>query len=225
MTQYYNAYEERYKKIHEKGLLWFQEEPTLEVINWIKDNQIGKEDIICEIGCGEGRDALYLGQKGYDIVAMDVSPAAIKKCNELKKKKNLNVKFLNADILCEEETNFRFKYIYSVGTLHMLVDDNDRRKFLKRLFDMLEPSGKILLVSMGDGLEKRQTDTSKAFQLQERRHMPSGEKVMVAETSYRAVDWEMHKKELIEAGFTIEQGIITENKEYYKCMTVYLSKE
>ena len=37
---------------------------------------------VLDIGCGAGRHALYLQEKGHDIVGIDNSPLAIKVCRE-----------------------------------------------------------------------------------------------------------------------------------------------
>ncbi len=37
---------------------------------------------VLDIGCGAGRHALYLQEKGYDVVGIDISPLAIKVCEE-----------------------------------------------------------------------------------------------------------------------------------------------
>lgn len=225
MKKYYLAYEERYKKIHGEGLLWFSGNPTPEVANWIDYNKIPDNDEICEVGCGEGRDAFFLSRKGYKITAIDASESAISKCRELSDEMGLKVKWEIADALyINEVIQRKFKWVYSVGVLHMLVEDDDRKQFLSSLYKMLEPEGKLLLINMGDGVHERKTDTSTAFELQKRNHMATGRSVMVAGTSYRDVNWDHHKEELSSAGFVIEKAMSTENNEYGNCMTIYLSR-
>lgn len=226
MKKYYHAYNERYKRVHAEGLLWFSEEPTPEVLEWIRHYNIKTSDEICDAGCGEGRDSLYLAQLGYRVTAFDSSEEAINTCRELGREKGVNVNWIVQDAL---ENNIdsklgTFRWIYSVGTLHMLVEDEDRIKFLKSMHNLLEPSGRLLLVSLGDGVNERATDITTAFELQERNHMGTGKRMMLAGTSYRGVNWSSHIKELEQAGFHIEKRIITENREYSQCMTVYLSK-
>lgn len=225
MKKYYFAYDERYKKIHSEGLLWFSRNPTPEIADWVDYNKIHAGDEICEVGCGEGRDALFLSAKGYKITAVDASESAISKCREFSNKMGLDVNWQAADALyINEAIQRKFKWIYSVGVLHMLVEDDDRKRFLNSLYKMLEPGGSLLLVNMGDGIHERKTDTSIAFELQKRNHMATGKSIMVAGTSYRAINWEHHKQELSSAGFAIEKTAITENNEYGNCMTVYLSR-
>lgn len=226
MKKYYEAYEERYKKIHEKGLLWFSDEPTPELIDWIKYFKIPKSNGICEVGCGEGRDSLYLAEQGYEVTGIDISNEAIKKCKELAEKKKVNINWIVSDALnLKDKIDRQFDWIYSIGTLHMLVEQEDRKKFLESIYSILKPQGSFLLISMGDGETERATDTSTAFDLQERNHMKSGRKLEVAGTSYRAINWENHEKELKEVGFKVKKKMQTENDEYIKCMTLYLTKE
>ncbi len=226
MKKYYYAYGDRYKEVHSKGLLWFSEEPTPELLTWIEFYQIPIGEEICEIGCGEGRDAIFISKKGYRITGIDVSEAAISKCKERSQKNKDDINWVVGDALSINDTiNKKFKWIYSIATLHMLVDDIDRAQFLKSLYDMLDSKAKLLLVIMGDGKTDKKTDISNAFKLQERIHAPTGFKMMVAGTSYRGVDWDYHKQELIKAGFKIEKELDTFNMEYGNCMTVYLSRK
>lgn len=225
MKKYYFAYEDRYKKVHDQGLLWFSNEPTPELLEWVEFNQIPIGDEICEVGCGEGRDALYLSEQGFKLTAIDASSSAIEKCQEFAREKGLNVHWQAGDALyLSQLLSNRFKWVYSIATLHMLVEDEDRKQFLRSIYNLLEPNGKAFLINMGDGVGERQTDISGAFDLAERTHGASGNTMMLASTSYRAINWENHKKELLEAGFIIEKMLTTENKEYNKCMTVYLTR-
>ena len=83
----------------------------------------------------------------------------------------------------------------------------------------------MLLINKGDGQLERKSNPSTAFHLQERTIGETGRNIMVASTSYRAVNWEIHKQEILSAGFTVQQVLDTVNDEYDKCMTVYLERE
>jgi ubiquinone/menaquinone biosynthesis C-methylase UbiE len=226
MIKYYMAYEERYKKLHNEGLMWFSDIPTPELLDWIKFYNIPKEEHICEIGCGEGRDAIYLSKNGYKLTAIDVSDSAIRKCKELSIELDIDINWIVADALfLHEVPKTKYKWIYSIATLHMLVDNNDRKRFLESIYNLLEPGGKLLLVSKGDGINERMSDVSNAFDLQERNHLATGNKVIVAATSYRSMNWDNYIQELKQSGFFIEKLNNTHNHEYDECMTVYLSRK
>ena len=78
----------------------------------IKDKPIKN---ILEIGCGQGRDALFFSEKGYFVETFDISENAIKFVNETKE--SFNIKNLNAIIYDVQESfpysNNFFDFVYS----------------------------------------------------------------------------------------------------------------
>ena len=75
--KYYEAYDDRYRQIHEKNLAWFYSEPTAIVRQTIEKYSITTSHKLLELGCGEGRDAFPLLNADFDLLATDISPAAI----------------------------------------------------------------------------------------------------------------------------------------------------
>ena len=60
MEKYYQAYDKRYRQIHNLKLQWSSDVVTPILQELIVQFGIRKTDKILEIGCGEGRDALWL---------------------------------------------------------------------------------------------------------------------------------------------------------------------
>lgn len=225
MKKYYEAYDERYKEIHKHNIKWFGEDVTPELSKWLNDNTVSKEDEICEVGCGEGRDCLHLAKMGYKLTGIDISQEAIRFAEELANKKQLSVNFQCLDATKLQNFTKKFKYVYSIGTLHMLVLEEDRLRFLASLYHLLEDDGKCLLVNMGDGIKNYSSDTTEAFQLTNRTHMETRKEFNVATTSFRSIDFRGHLEELDKARFKVLSKQITYNKEYNSCMTMYLVKK
>ena len=63
MKKYYEAYDKRYRQVHEKGLSWTTEGNTPIVEEMICKYKLNACRML-EIGCGEGRDVRYLLEKG-----------------------------------------------------------------------------------------------------------------------------------------------------------------
>ena len=82
MKKYYEAYDKRYRQIHEKGLSWSTEDSTPIVEEMIRKYSLEDEKML-EIDCGEGRDARYLLDRNYDLLAIDVSVEAIDYCMKI----------------------------------------------------------------------------------------------------------------------------------------------
>ena len=203
MKRYYNAYDERYKVIHAKGCSWSSDEHTPIVIDNIEKYHIARSVPMLEIGCGEGRDAKFLLEKGFDLLATDVSPEAISYCKKICPA--FADRFQVMDCLKSDDTRC-FAFIYSVAVIHMLVLDGDRKAYYRFIRDHLSKNGIALICTMGDGQREMRTNIHDAFVLQERDH-PSG-KVMVAGTSCRMVSFPNFESELSESGLQIiEKGM------------------
>lgn len=193
-SEYYKAYEKRYKQVYEKDMLWSSKDRTLEVHEVIIDRKISKKDKILEIGCGEGRDAIYLLDNGYNVFAVDYSESAINKCKSLSKNK-YNENFKQFDLI-KDTLNERFKFIYSIAVLHMFVLDEHRDKFLAFIREHLEEDGLAFICILGDGEKEYSSDIKDAFNDVDRKVLNNNEMIKVATTSCRIVSWETLEKEV-----------------------------
>ncbi len=201
--KYYEAYEERYKTAHEKGVSWAQMENTPIVMDIIKKYNLHTEQSLLEIGCGEGRDSIIVLENGFNLMAVDISPEAIKYCKKIMPDFESN--FMVLDCL-SSDLDEKFDFIYSVAVVHMLVLDEDRNRFYQFIHSHLKSDGIALICSMGYGNYEMQSDISSAFEIQEREH-ESG-KMMVAGTSCRMVSFCTFENELLRNGLKIiEKGI------------------
>ena len=53
--KYYEAYDDRYRQVHSQNLQWFYDDPSPVVTQTIEEFGISRQDLILELGCGEGR--------------------------------------------------------------------------------------------------------------------------------------------------------------------------
>ena len=204
MKNYYEAYDERYKAVHEKNLRCMGYESSPIVAEILKKYAIPKEAALLELGCGEGRDSIAVLKQGYRLRATDVSPQAICYCREQYPDFAEHFTVLDA---VKGKLDEKFDFIYSVAVIHMLVDDESRSSFCAFVRDHLAEHGIALICTMGDGTIERATDITKAFDLSERTF--EGNTMSVAETSCRIITSATFEKELkasrlkiLEAGLT-----------------------
>ena len=203
--KYYEAYDERYKQIHSMNLEWEADvhSPILDEI--ISKLELNSKNTILELGCGEGRDAIYLLQKGYEVCATDISKEAIAFC--VTKAPQFVDRFMVPNA-CEDSWSASYDFIYSIAVLHMLVLEEDRDKFLTFVREHLNENGYSLLLTMGDGEMEHASDINTAFDKQERVHVETGSKVSVASTSCRIVSFQTLEKELEKNNLSVvEKGI------------------
>ena len=85
---------------------------------------------VLDIGCGEGKDAVYMAQKGYLVTAFDLTDNGIKKTKALAKERNVNINAYVDDINTFELKE-KFDIVYSTGTVQYLFDQNKLAFFEK----------------------------------------------------------------------------------------------
>lgn len=205
MEKYYHAYDKRYRQIHSMELQWASDAPSPIIREIMERYGIGTDRDILEIGCGEGRDALWLLKNGYHVLASDVSQEAVRYCRE--KAPPYRDQFIRLDV-CRDDLHHTFDLIYSIAVIHMLVDQDDRDLFLSFVRDHLRPDGFGLILTMGDGEAEVSSDTTRSFEDAPRTHQETGREVLIAATSCRMVSFATFGRELRENGLSVvEKGL------------------
>lgn len=207
MRKYYEAYDDRYRQVHGKMLQWASSAPSAIVEQVLERYGVPRDGSILELGCGEGRDAVPMLRKGYDLTAMDISPEAIRYCRAG------NPEFAECFQILDcvaEEWSETYDFIYAVAVIHMLVEDSHRAAFYRFIRDHLTDHGIGLVCTMGDGTVAFQSDVSTAFDLQERTHEATGDSLLLAGTSCRMVTREEFLGEIRTAGLEVIAHGLTE---------------
>lgn len=208
MPEYYTAYNDRYLQVHARNLQWADSAPSPIVAETMEKYGVGENAAILELGCGEGRDAAYLLEQRYNVLATDVSPEAIRYCREQFPDYAEHFQVLD----CVAGTlDAKFDFIYAVAVVHMLVEDNDRARFYGFLREHLNPGSVALVCSMGDGEMTCRTDPSRAFALQERAHSQTGQTLSIAATTCRMVSADEFRREIKDSGLRIREAGLTES--------------
>ena len=112
------------------------------------------------------------------------------------------------DVLDCDTFKDRFNFIYSIACLHMLVLDDDRKKYFDFIHNHLKNNGYALVLTMGDGIKESSSDINKAWEDTERVHQKTNEIINVATTSCRIVNFETLEQEIKDSNLLIiEKGI------------------
>ena len=220
---YYEAYDDRYRQVHQENLEWFSRNPSPIVGQVMAQFGIDTDSKILELGCGEGRDAIHLLRQGYRVLATDISPEAIAHCR--RRTPEYGDCFRVLDCIggkLEQE----FDFIYAVAVVHMLVEDGHRKGFYQFIRNHLKAGGIALICTMGDGEIQRTSDITNAFSLQERTHWQSGKTLHIAGTSCRMVDFPTFRAELEQNGFTIlQEGQTSMEPDFTQMMYAVVSRQ
>ena len=108
-------YEGRYQK---SGYYWGLK-PNQMCYTILKLRPPVKPQRVLDIGCGEGRDAVFLARNGYQVSAFDVAEAGLEKGRQLAEHCGVQVNFFKADLLDYRMTDFYDIFLCS-GVLHFV---------------------------------------------------------------------------------------------------------
>lgn len=82
---------------------------------------------VLDIGCGEGKDAVFFAKCGYAVTAFDISEQGIEKAKKLAEYNKADVAFFKADLF-DYRPEGEYDIIFSSGVLHFMQEN--RRKEL-----------------------------------------------------------------------------------------------
>lgn len=74
---------------------------------------------LLDIGCGEGKDAVFFARCGYDVSAFDISDAGLDKTKRLAESANVEVDVFKANIW-DYRLSCKYDILYSSGALHYI---------------------------------------------------------------------------------------------------------
>ena len=123
-----NTYDEPFweKSYRDDNVSTFAKGPTESVKEIYQ--KFKNESLILDVGCGEGRDSIFLARQGHWVDAFDISEAGISKSIRIAKHEKISVNFFQQDLV-----GFVFNKCYDViissGVLH-LPEKSKRDSFI-----------------------------------------------------------------------------------------------
>ena len=132
-----------YEKWYEGSEYYWGLEPGRFLDELIKlcPHSVGKT--VLDIGCGEGKDAVYMAEKGYTVTAFDITENGIKKTKALAEYRKVEVTAYVDDINTFE-TNNMFDIVYSTGTVQYLFEQN-KKGFFEKIRQITKTNGIVYI--------------------------------------------------------------------------------
>lgn len=95
------AFWDRFYADRGRGVPFFRDEPDESLVGWARDGRLplGPGTRVLELGCGPGRNAVWLARQGCAVDAVDLSDAALDWGRERAAAAGVDVRFARADAL------------------------------------------------------------------------------------------------------------------------------
>jgi len=74
---------------------------------------------LLDVGCGEGKDAVFFARCGYDVTAFDIAEAGLEKTKRLADKARVHVRTFRSNLL-DFRLDEKYDIIYCSGVLHYI---------------------------------------------------------------------------------------------------------
>ena len=130
----------QYEKLYECDSYYWGTEPAdfLEKLITLRPARPGMA--VLDIGCGEGKDAVYMAQRGYTVTAFDLTESGIRKTLRLAGERGVKNIHAYVDDINDFETDGQFDIIYSTGTIQYLKAENIAG-FFEKVKRITRPNG------------------------------------------------------------------------------------
>jgi SAM-dependent methyltransferase len=177
---------------------------------------------VLDVGCGAGRHALYLQEKGFDVLGIDVSPLAVKVC----KLRGLK----EARVTSIEDIDFKknsFDTIIMMGNNFGLFGSFKKAQRLLRRFHKITSENGLIIADTRDPYKTDNPEHLEYHKLNRQRSRMGGQvriRIRFGKMASKWFDYLMVSKEEMEeilkgTGWNVREFIDTEGPEYLAVMT------
>lgn len=105
-----------------------------------------------EIGAGTGTNAIWMAERGFDVLGVDVSPLAVEKAEAKLGERALSCRFAVCDFLAAPPSDGPFQFVFDRGCFHVFDEPEEREQFAAHVAASLAPGGLWLsLIGSTDG--------------------------------------------------------------------------
>ena len=137
---------------------FFVQWPDENLVEWFDEGRLGVGRVL-ELGCGHGRNAAFLAERGCAVDAVDFSAEAIGWATERAEAAGTAVAFQCCDIFAAEFVEGSYDLVYDSGCFHHLAPHR-RPAYVDLVSRALKPGGSFALVCFrpegGGGFSDRQ---------------------------------------------------------------------
>lgn len=94
-----------------------------------------------EIGSGTGTNAIWMAERGFEVVGVDVAPLAVERARAKMEGRDLRCRFEAWDILAAPPPGGPFEFVFDRGCFHAFDEAAERQRFAANVAAVLAPEG------------------------------------------------------------------------------------
>jgi SAM-dependent methyltransferase len=121
-------------------LPWDTGQPEPLLVEFVMSNGV-KPCSTLEIGAGTGTNAIWLAERGFEVLGADISPIAVERAHARMGQRDLRCRFVALDFLTAPVPDGPFQFVFDRGCFHVFDDAEERQQFAARVAAVLAPGG------------------------------------------------------------------------------------
>jgi SAM-dependent methyltransferase len=101
---------------------------------------------VITLGCGIGRESVYLAKKGFQVVGVDFSSTAIQRARRRAKDEGVDVQFVVDDLTNLQHISGTFDMVMDFGALND-ISRKARELYMENVMPLMKPRGYYVMFS------------------------------------------------------------------------------
>jgi len=129
---------------------FFVETPDENLVDWRQRGLLAPPGRALDVGCGNGRNAVWLAAQGFEVCGVDLSVQALDWAAELARRRGVAVALQQGSVFDRAPASASLDLAYDSGCFHHLAPHR-RAAYVALLARALRPGGRLGLVCFGPG--------------------------------------------------------------------------
>jgi SAM-dependent methyltransferase len=109
------------------------------------------------LGCGVGRETIYLAKNGFDVIGLDFSPTAIKRARRRAQAEGVQVSFIVDDLTNLQHVSGTFDLITDFGALSDLSQEG-RDLYMQNVLPLTHPGSSYLMMCFDNKVPREEIE-------------------------------------------------------------------
>src|SRR5579864_3082421 len=121
-------------------LPWDTGVPEPLLVEFVNAGGVGPSRTL-EVGAGTGTNAIWMAERGFDVLGVDVSPLAVERAHAKMEGHALRCRFAALDFLAPPPPAAPFQFVFDRGCFHVFDEPDERQQFAAQVAAVLAPGG------------------------------------------------------------------------------------
>jgi SAM-dependent methyltransferase len=121
-------------------LPWDTGQPEPLLVEFVASSGV-KPGLTLEIGAGTGTNAIWMAERGFNVLGVDVSTLAVEKARAKMEGRPLPCRFEALDFLAGTPPGGPFQFVFDRSCFHVFDEPDERQRFAARVAATLAPGG------------------------------------------------------------------------------------